>query len=283
MRRQELWATHLGPELGGQGYGQLKLCAAQRDPRPLAVGADRLRLPGARHRQRRDHRPLRHARAEGALPAAAARRRDLLLLLDDRAPRRRRPDDVHDPRRQGRRRVGHQRLEVLLVERQDRVVPHRHGGDQPRRERRTRACRCSWSRPTRRASNIVRNVGLGGEPLGEGSHALIHYDDVRVPGRRAARRRGPGVRHRPDPARRRPHPPRHAHHRPGPEGARHDVRAGPQPRDAGQPAGRQAVRAGLHRRLVRPARRSSGCSCCTRRGRSTSTTTTARSARTSPR
>ena len=25
MRRQELWATHLGPELGGQGYGQLKL------------------------------------------------------------------------------------------------------------------------------------------------------------------------------------------------------------------------------------------------------------------
>jgi acyl-CoA dehydrogenase len=28
---------------------------------------------------------------------------------------------------------------------------------------------------------IVRNVGLGGEPLGEGSHALIHYDRVRVP------------------------------------------------------------------------------------------------------
>jgi acyl-CoA dehydrogenase len=28
---------------------------------------------------------------------------------------------------------------------------------------------------------IVRNVGLGTEPLGEGSHALIHYDEVRVP------------------------------------------------------------------------------------------------------
>ena len=25
MRRRGLWATHLGPELGGQGYGQLKL------------------------------------------------------------------------------------------------------------------------------------------------------------------------------------------------------------------------------------------------------------------
>jgi len=29
--------------------------------------------------------------------------------------------------------------------------------------------------------DIVRNVGLWGEPLNEGSHALIHYDDVRVP------------------------------------------------------------------------------------------------------
>src|SRR4029077_9503544 len=29
--------------------------------------------------------------------------------------------------------------------------------------------------------NIVRNVGLAGEPADEGSHALIHYDNVRVP------------------------------------------------------------------------------------------------------
>jgi acyl-CoA dehydrogenase len=28
---------------------------------------------------------------------------------------------------------------------------------------------------------IVRNVGLYGEPLNDGSHALIHYEDVRVP------------------------------------------------------------------------------------------------------
>ncbi|HEX4821761.1 MAG TPA: acyl-CoA dehydrogenase, partial [Acidimicrobiales bacterium] len=25
VRRNDMWATHLGPELGGQGYGQLKL------------------------------------------------------------------------------------------------------------------------------------------------------------------------------------------------------------------------------------------------------------------
>jgi acyl-CoA dehydrogenase len=29
--------------------------------------------------------------------------------------------------------------------------------------------------------NIVRNIGTGGEPLNEGSHALMHYEDVRLP------------------------------------------------------------------------------------------------------
>jgi len=29
--------------------------------------------------------------------------------------------------------------------------------------------------------NIVRNVGLYGEPMNEGFHALIHYEDVRMP------------------------------------------------------------------------------------------------------
>ena len=74
--------------------------------------------------------------------------------------------------------------------------------------------------------NIVRNVGLMGERLGtQGHHALIHYENVRVPRREPARRRGSGVRDRADPAGRRPHPPRDAHGRHVPEGARHDVRA----------------------------------------------------------
>ena len=123
---------------------------------------------------------------------------------------------------------------------------------------------------------IVRNVGLVRRADERGlprAHPLRRRAGA---GGRAARRRGPGVRDRADPPRRRSHPPRDAHHRPGAEGARHDVRARAQPRDAGQPARRQAVRAGLHRRLVRPARSSSGCSCSTRRGRSTSTTTTSR-------
>ena len=204
------------PRARRPGLRPAQAVAAQRDPRPLAVGADHLRLPGARHRQRRDHRPLRHRRAEGALPAPAARGRDLLLLLDDRAARRRRPDAVQDPGGAGRRRVGHQRLEVLLVQRQDRRVPHRHGGDQPRRQRLQGHVDVPGAdrHAGRRAS--CATSGLAGEPLGEGSprpHPLRRRAGA---GRRAARRRGPGVRHRPDPPRRRAHPPRHAHDRPGP-------------------------------------------------------------------
>ena len=100
--------------------------------------------------------------------------------------------------------------------------------------------------------NIVRNVGLHGESQGEGSHALIHYDDVRVPAAAllggegqafaiAQTRLGGGRIH-------------HAMRTIGLlPGAGHDVRAGAQPRHPGQPAVGQAVRAGLHRRLLRPA------------------------------
>ena len=149
--------------------------------------------------------------------------------------------------------MGHQRLEVLLVERQDGVVPHRHGGDEPRRQRVPghvdvpRADRHA-GREHRAQRRPVRRADERGLPR---PHPLRRRAGA---GRRAARRRGPGVRDRADPPRRRPHPPRHAHHRPGAEGARHDVRAGAQPRDAGQPPRRQAVRAGLHRRLLRAAR-----------------------------
>ena len=39
VRRQKLWATHLGPELGGKGYGQLKLSLLNEILGPLVVGA----------------------------------------------------------------------------------------------------------------------------------------------------------------------------------------------------------------------------------------------------
>ena len=73
--------------------------AAQRDPRPVRMRADRIRFAGTRFRQQRDPRPLRDARAEGALPRAAARQPDRVVLLDDRTAGRRRPEGVHHRRR----------------------------------------------------------------------------------------------------------------------------------------------------------------------------------------
>ena len=102
--------------------------------------------------------------------------------------------------------------------------------------------------------NIVRNVGLYGEPMNEGFHALIHYEDVRVPedallggeGQAfviAQTRLGGGRIH-------------HAMRTIGMAQKALDMMCerALSRETAGQPARRQAVRAGLHRRLLRPAR-----------------------------
>ena len=98
---------------------------------------------------------------------------------------------------------------VVTEPRCDRVPGH---VDVPRPDRHARASTScatsdSWAKPSERAPRA--------DPLRERPRA----------GREPARRRGPGVRDRADPARRWPHPPRDAHGRHVPEGARHDVRA----------------------------------------------------------
>ncbi len=181
VRRQGLWATHLGPDLGGAGYGQVKLSLlneilGRSSWAPIIFGCQ---APDTGNAEIIAHYGTDEQKEQYLHPLLSGEVFSSYSMTEPHAGSR--PDDVHDPGREGRRRVGHQRRQVLLVERQHRLVPDRHGRDQPRRQRRTRACRCSWSRPTRPGVNIVRNVGLGGEPLGHGSHALIHYEDVRVP------------------------------------------------------------------------------------------------------
>ena len=85
--------------------------------------------------------------------------------------------------------------------------------------------------------DIVRHIGPGRGVRGRG-HARPHPLRRRPgPGRQPAGRRGPGLRHRPDPPRRRPGPPRHADRGHLPAGPRPAVRAGAEPRDPGEPAG----------------------------------------------
>ena len=131
VRDQGLWAPHLGPELGGQGFGAVKLTLINeilgRSPwAPIVFGTQ---APG--HRQRGDHRPLRHPGPEGPLPGRPAVRRDLLLLFDDRAAGRRRSAGLHHPRRSRWRRLGDHRTKVLLQQRIRRILLHRRRDHQP--------------------------------------------------------------------------------------------------------------------------------------------------------
>ena len=59
VRERGLWAAHLGPNLGGPGYGQVKLALLNEILGRTHSGAHRVRVPGARFGQRRDPRPLR--------------------------------------------------------------------------------------------------------------------------------------------------------------------------------------------------------------------------------
>lgn len=81
----------------------------ERDPGPLGLRPDHLRLSGTRFRQRRDPGPLRHPGPEGAVPPTTARGTPLVVLLDDGTPGRGRPVPFHHPGRGRRGRVGHHR------------------------------------------------------------------------------------------------------------------------------------------------------------------------------
>ena len=97
VRDQGLWAPHLGPELGGQGFGAVKLTLINeilgRSPwAPIVFGTQAPDTGNAEIIARFGTQDQKDRYLNG--PAV---RRDLLLLLDDRAARRRRPAGLHHP------------------------------------------------------------------------------------------------------------------------------------------------------------------------------------------
>ena len=174
VRDHELWACHLGPELGGPGYGQVKLALLNE-----ILGRSRLApiVFGCQAPDSGNAEILAHYGTAGAEGASTSQplleRRDRLLLLDDRAAGRRRPDGVHHPGRARRRRVGDQRREVVLVERPLRRVPDRDGGHRPRGRAPTSGMSMFIVPTDTPGVEIIRNVGVGHRARG-GGHPRLH-------------------------------------------------------------------------------------------------------------
>jgi acyl-CoA dehydrogenase len=199
VKAKGLWACHLGPDLGGPGFGQLKLALmneilGRSNWAPTVFGcqapdsgnAEILAHYGTPEQKKRYLQPL----LDGDIVSCFSMTE---------------PQAGADPKefKCRARRQGHQWVingdkyfsshadlaEFLIV----MVITN---PDAPVHQAR----RCSWSRATRRA-HVLRMAGLGGEPLGVGHHPHLRYDNVRVLAENLLRRRGPGVRNRADAAR----------------------------------------------------------------------------------
>ena len=164
------------------------------------------------------------------------------------------PTLLNDGRRQGRRRLGHQRPQVVLLQRLDRRLPHRHGRHRPRCAQVPEGLDVRRRRRHARRRDRARR-GDHGAPAGAwasyGNHAEIVYEDVRVPGSALLGARGRRLPHRSAAAVPGPHPPLHALARRLAARLRHALRVRAAARDERREAGREADGAELDRRLGR--------------------------------
>lgn len=180
VKRRGLWACHLGPELGGLGYGQVKLALmneilGQSSWAPTIFGcqapdsgnAEILAAYGTPAQKKRYLEPL----LEGDIVSCFSMTE---------------PQAGADPREFKCRAVRDGDQWVINGEKYfssnadlaeflitmaitDPTVPVHQGASMFLIPRDTPGL------------NLVRLAGLGSEPLGHGHHAYIHYDDCRVP------------------------------------------------------------------------------------------------------
>ena len=229
VRERGLWAAHLPPELGGQGFGQVKLglmheILGSSPFAPVAFGnqapdsgnSEVLALAGTEDQKEQWLHPL----LAGDLRSAFSMTEPDTAGSD--------PTLLADARGRGRRLVGHQRPQVVLHQRLGGRLPDRHGGHRPggaqvpaRLDVHRAGRHAGRADPARRADDgapvralrrlrRARRDPLRGRARAEGRAA------------RRARRRLPD---RPAAAGAGPHPPLHALARRVSPGVRHAVRA----------------------------------------------------------
>jgi acyl-CoA dehydrogenase len=179
VRRQGLWATHLGPELGGQGYGQFKLALLNeilgRSPwAPIVFGcqapdtgnAEIIAHYGTDEQKARYLRPLLNGEIFSCYSMTEPHAGADPTLFKTRAVKDGDHWIINGWKFFSSNAKTAKFLIVMAVTNPD-VSPYKGMS--------------MFLVPTDTPGvNIVRNVGLYGEPLNEGFHALIHYEDVRV-------------------------------------------------------------------------------------------------------
>jgi acyl-CoA dehydrogenase len=180
VRQRGLWATHLGPDLGGQGHGQLELCLlneilGRSSWAPVIFGCQ---APDTGNAEILAHYGTPGQKDRYLRPLLAGELFSCYSMTE--------PDGGSDPTRFTTRAVRDGGDWVL------------NGSKYFSSNARTAAFFIVMAvtdpdvSPYQGMSmflvpagtpgiEIVRDVGLGGEPLGQGGHALMRYRDVRVP------------------------------------------------------------------------------------------------------
>jgi acyl-CoA dehydrogenase len=180
VRRQKLWATHLGPDLGGEGYGQLKLSLlneilGRSSWAPIIFGcqapdtgnAEIIAHYGTPEQKERYLRPLLEGEIFSCYSMTEPHAGADPTLFKTQAVKDGDEWVVNGWKYFSSNAKTSTFLIVMAVTNPD-VTPYKGMS--------------MFLVPTDTPGvQIVRNVGLSGERLNEGFHALIHYEDVRVP------------------------------------------------------------------------------------------------------
>ncbi len=180
VRRQGLSATHLGPELGGQGFGQLKLALLNeilgRSPwastvfgtqAPDTGNAEIIAHYGTPEQKQRYLQPLLDGEMFSSFSMTEPHAGADPTLFTTRAVKDGDEWVINGWKYFSSNAKTSSFLIVMAVTNPE--ISSYQGMSM-------------FLVPTDTPGvNIVRNVGLYGEPLNEGFHALIHYEDARVP------------------------------------------------------------------------------------------------------
>ena len=180
VRGRELWACHLGPELGGKGYGQVKLALMNEilgrslwapiifgTQAPDTGNAEILAHYGTEGQKQQYLQPLLDGELFSCYSMTEPHAGSDPKMFTTRAVKDGDEWVINGWKFFSSNAKTAAFLIVMAVTNPD-VSPYKGMS----------MFIVSTDTP---GVNIVRNIGLAGEPIGDGMHALIHYEDVRVP------------------------------------------------------------------------------------------------------